>query len=334
VANIRHLTGLRAVAALIVFISHSANEGVINPIFGQGFGKIGVMIFFILSGFLMGCLYLNREPGFFDIKYYIVARIARVVPLYFLLLLLSYFIYNFIYTEFYYSISYLELLVSLFMIQAPSVFWTIPVEFQFYVVFILFWLSFFYCGCKFFLPFLIVVTLPILFLYLSGSHLPNILPKYAFSFFLGVGVSIFYEKIIYSDYSIFFDRYGWVFLVLLFVNLPEARSQLGLNFGSSVYVKTWLDPISWTLVFCLFISCVCSSKSLNFLNNPIVQYLGRISYGFYLIHYPVLYVLKGFLMPWWLIFLAAFTVTILLASVSFYYFERPLQKMIMLKYSR
>ena len=55
------LTGLRGVAALIVFVSHGANEGVLPAMLGNGFGQIGVMIFFVLSGFLMGQLYLRRS---------------------------------------------------------------------------------------------------------------------------------------------------------------------------------------------------------------------------------------------------------------------------------
>jgi len=53
---IHTLTGLRGLAALIVFVSHSANVGLLPHFFGTGFGQVGVMIFFLLSGFLMSHL--------------------------------------------------------------------------------------------------------------------------------------------------------------------------------------------------------------------------------------------------------------------------------------
>jgi peptidoglycan/LPS O-acetylase OafA/YrhL len=81
------LTGLRAVAALLVFGHH------FNPFSAEKFGwtvhtlaaelHIGVTVFFVLSGFLIGYRYLGQER--LSLRTYFANRFARIYPLYFLL---------------------------------------------------------------------------------------------------------------------------------------------------------------------------------------------------------------------------------------------------------
>jgi len=85
------LDGLRGVAALIVLLSHVSNKtGLWGGIFGRGGGQIGVMLFFVLSGYLMGMLYLDRPFRRIEVQRYVVHRGARIVPLYYLIVLLSF----------------------------------------------------------------------------------------------------------------------------------------------------------------------------------------------------------------------------------------------------
>lgn len=83
--NIPALTGMRFVAALMVFVSHYPIPGL-----GGAFkrvtdsGYIGVTFFFILSGFVIGYNYLDafeKHTRSHTISY-VVARFARVYPLY------------------------------------------------------------------------------------------------------------------------------------------------------------------------------------------------------------------------------------------------------------
>ncbi len=50
---------------------------------GFSAGQIGVMLFFVLSGFLMGSLYLNRPLNRTNVWHFAVRRFARVIPLYY-----------------------------------------------------------------------------------------------------------------------------------------------------------------------------------------------------------------------------------------------------------
>lgn len=74
--NLRQLTGLRGVAALAVVCHHAASEGGRNLYLR---GQPMVDIFFVLSGFVMGYVYLSR--GRMDWRSFALARFARIYPL-------------------------------------------------------------------------------------------------------------------------------------------------------------------------------------------------------------------------------------------------------------
>lgn len=89
------LTGLRAIAAYMVFVHHFS--GIIPDYLGrtvQAMGRelhIGVTIFFVLSGFLIYHRYGQIERLSVNwFKAYYRNRFARIYPMYFLLLLLTY----------------------------------------------------------------------------------------------------------------------------------------------------------------------------------------------------------------------------------------------------
>ena len=108
--------------------------------FGRGFGQIGVMLFFVLSGFLMAHLYARNEFDSIQVRRYALARIGRVVPLYLMVLFISIIASNYVFPDFYYSFEELpSTLLAITFIKAPYVFWTIPVEVQFYCMFVGFW---------------------------------------------------------------------------------------------------------------------------------------------------------------------------------------------------
>jgi peptidoglycan/LPS O-acetylase OafA/YrhL len=85
------LTGLRICAALAVYLSHvGAPEG--SPPFIRAFfesGYCGVTLFFVLSGFVLAFNYFEdmRSPSLAGTYDFFVARLARVYPLYLLVLL-------------------------------------------------------------------------------------------------------------------------------------------------------------------------------------------------------------------------------------------------------
>jgi peptidoglycan/LPS O-acetylase OafA/YrhL len=83
------LTGLRALAALLVFLSHYG-MWTTGTDFGFRQGMVGVAIFFTLSGYLITRTYLPRFLRAFPYLPYWRSRFARIYPAYLSLLLLVY----------------------------------------------------------------------------------------------------------------------------------------------------------------------------------------------------------------------------------------------------
>ncbi len=85
--NFPALTGVRVVAAFMVYVHH------FNPFEVEIVGKnihyffdgfhVGVTLFFVLSGFLIAHRYLDDAD--FEFKSYLQKRIARIYPMYFIL---------------------------------------------------------------------------------------------------------------------------------------------------------------------------------------------------------------------------------------------------------
>lgn len=84
------LTGLRAVAAYLVFWHHynplpKQDGGLLYHLIRQGY--VGVSVFFVLSGFLMYHRYAETTVNW---RVYLQNRLARILPLYWLLLTLTF----------------------------------------------------------------------------------------------------------------------------------------------------------------------------------------------------------------------------------------------------
>lgn len=95
--EIRPLTGLRGLAAFLVFIFHfygsqkEASGFGQFPLFLAQVGWSGVTIFFTLSGFLLTALYYEKFKNritLAEFKSYLLKRFARIYPVYFFLTLL------------------------------------------------------------------------------------------------------------------------------------------------------------------------------------------------------------------------------------------------------
>ena len=92
--NIDPLTGFRFLAAMLVFVSHYDIPGLTGTALrATRSGYAGVTLFFVLSGFVIAYNYLDRfesgGPGGL-VRDYLVARLARVYPLYFCFIVFGY----------------------------------------------------------------------------------------------------------------------------------------------------------------------------------------------------------------------------------------------------
>lgn len=84
----------------------------------------------------------------------------------------------------------------------------------------------------------------------------------------------------------------------------------------------------WNCLGALLIRCSIGKERLPLIEHPLLTHIGRISYGIYIFHYPVAVLrIEFFDAAAWsvtglFLFLVSLAVTIMLAWVSYFYFER------------
>lgn len=138
------LTGFRAIAAWMIFIYHFFPFKNINHSYPKWIAQfiwefhIGVDMFFVLSGFLITYRYFDQHP--INFKKYMVNRMARIYPMYFILTALV-FVVSFFQTG-WSSQKTMEALLSFTMTKAIftdyifvgiSQGWTLTIEEIFYI---------------------------------------------------------------------------------------------------------------------------------------------------------------------------------------------------------
>lgn len=145
-SRIRGFDGLRAVAFILVFLSHKIGTRAADP-----FGSVGVVLFFVLSGFLITRILANMRsevergrstPVEGIIRFYI-RRGVRIFPPYYLLLAVMAAIWLFEPIDHFWlrhKLAYSFYWTNIFIANQGWVgdfghFWTLAIEQQFYVAF-------------------------------------------------------------------------------------------------------------------------------------------------------------------------------------------------------
>ena len=132
------LDGLRGLAVLTVFFSHSSGfrQRPTPWTSFHGLGHIGVYLFFVLSGFLLAGSLLGERRA--DARDFFIRRFLRIAPLYYLILttvfLLQLALRDVDLFNLHVNGGWVGFLRHLMFYQGDSVFWTIAAEFQFYLV--------------------------------------------------------------------------------------------------------------------------------------------------------------------------------------------------------
>lgn len=345
------LDGLRAFAVTGVLISHyRLGEPFDKYINLVPWGDIGVRFFFVLSGFLITMILLNckklvQEDNLSPImllRQFYVRRFLRIFPLFYGVLLLAY-IFNvghireiIIYHIFYLSNTSSALTGTLAqapLIDPPSAhFWSLAVEEQFY----LFW------------PF-IVLFVPIkriqtiLIILILSSPLLRLI-----WFLLG------YQQL-YSYLPMCIDTLGCGAILAMYrtnnISLPFLNSKkIKVIFVISVSVlilslffyslKIWYRPriiimdLSQGIVYSFFINSILNNKfrKLNYLLEiSVLKFIGKISYGIYVIHAFMPHIFSYFFekdhYSQFMLFIIYFIMSISFSSLSFLIYENNFNKL-------
>jgi peptidoglycan/LPS O-acetylase OafA/YrhL len=131
--RIAYIDGLRALAVLIVVASHALP--------GASFGQVGVELFFVISGFCLSYPTLAKMANgdaTFDVHRYVARRLVRIVPPYWIAVVLLFSLALLI--PGLHRVSVGQAFQQAFFIDRnvdflSGSFWTLPIEFRWYFIF-------------------------------------------------------------------------------------------------------------------------------------------------------------------------------------------------------
>lgn len=324
-----HLDGLRGLAALAVLFYHLQ-----TPYSRLGF--LGVDVFFVLSGYLISSIVAcEYQKGTFSFLRFMKNRFVRLYPALVVFLgvglfsfplmfptlslweHLKYIVFAGVYaTNFLYLADYVSPVIHT---------WTLAIEFHFYLL----W------------PFVLVGLLK----YQKGKIVPIL-----FLLWVLVGLwRVYSYSQLYLGWDVYFrtDTHcsGLILGSLIaFCNFDGltglARKLLKLLLGLVVVFCLWWlaklhyaqeEIVRWGFTMAEIFTALLivyepsweKFKPLSF--APLV-WLGKISYGFYLWHYPIVKYLRLYDFSWQTDFIITVVATLVLASLSYYLLEQPIRR--------
>ncbi len=331
------LDSLRAIAVGLVLVEHFAGATV-NSYIPIGAGTLGVGGFFTLSGFLITGILLesfdrNRGPALAVWKEFYARRIIRLAPAFYLVLLaLIALDVEPIASSWPWHASYLTN-IWIALGNPSNVFWSLSVEEQFY----LFW------------PFIIALTprqflipttigligialLTKLMLVLAGVPLGpvrGLLPLNLELLALGCLLAMAsYRNGRANDFGWYRGRRVRLFTAVAFAAISLAIA-IWLIFGETGLTRLFANNLLCAIFFAWLIASAAigfSGKIGQFLNNPLLQLCGQMSYGIYLVHSFVPDLVERYAgpMPKWQAAPIVLAITFGVCALSWFFVERPL----------
>lgn len=305
--RIPELDGLRGIAILLVVSFHYLNNQLIQSenLWGRAiaritsFGWVGVDLFFVLSGFLIGNILIRTRDSERYFSTFYIRRFLRIVPNYYLLLVIfliigaiPYFTTNYFLTgnNVIPSWSYFAMLHNLFMANlknlgndALSVTWSIGIEEQFYLIFpfLLFFVK------KKWMP--VVLVLIIIAAPLFRIQYEHWIPPYVLLFCrmdalaFGMLAAYFYES---GQVPILTQKFKRIVIAILIISLLICLILFVKYNDLGIWRNTLLS-----IIFCISIIFSLAERPSwyrTFLRNGMLRWIGTISYSLYLFHYLIL----------------------------------------------
>jgi peptidoglycan/LPS O-acetylase OafA/YrhL len=358
-----NLNGVRFIAAFSVLIHHTEQikflmhlDNIYANYFIKNLGKLGVGLFFVLSGFLITFLLLSEKNRRGDIstKDFYIRRVLRIWPLYFIIVILGFFVFPAIpifneplRNQYYFDADFYKRLpffllflpnIGFVFYRAPylcSQTWSVGVEEQFYAI----W------------PWIIKSKNPVKTLFkLLGIFL----------FILGFisDLSENSKHQIQEGFELFFSQFRILTMVIggigAYLIFKKKENILIILFRKDVQIGVYailalmlgtgfhfpgLNMEFYGIFFCFFILNISQNpNSIIYLEQKLIHYLGKISYGLYIYHPAVIVLCVNTIHYFFgknistitfniILYPSVILLTILVCDLSFRYVETPLLKL-------
>ncbi|MDQ0066439.1 acyltransferase family protein [Chryseobacterium lathyri] len=355
------LNELRAIAAFAVILHHmelfkcrdklsSLFDSKYIVYFIEHLGKNGVYLFFVLSGFLITYLLLSEKNknNHINFQKFYLRRIFRIWPLYYIIFLISFILIPFLansFALFSNTFSYYNLVISLSeydlntillyalflpnvalhegkVIVGASQSWSVGVEEQFYIVWPLI-ISFFTRKLLIIVFGAILITFMMINFKFYNTVFNTIITIIPFEYMaIGSMGGYFYSE--YSEIITKYTKSRFIYIAVLLL--------VGFLITVPVF-KPYIQNLFLGFVFLLLILVSINQSNPAPLRNKYFSFLGNISYGIYMYHpfvmfllFPVFYKILAFYNNIFVfnlgIYICVPVLTVAISHLSFRYVEK------------
>lgn len=321
-SRLDYVDSLRGISALLVVFSHAFSSLTYNEL-NLNIGKVGVFIFFMISGFVIPFSLKNGDAPY---SKFIISRFFRLYPAYWLSIVLACAVMLLSDTTF---PSWKTILANATMLQMGigipniiGVYWTLFIEVIFYFsCVVLFGMKILQKPSKIVTVFILLCGASLFFSalrYLYHAKLPVAVPLGLTLMYFGCAWRFFVV-----DHSALVKKLAPIMLSSL-VAVTALSSYLSYSWDSEI-TETWESyAVAYALAPCLFVFFTTKFR----IESTVAVFFGAISYSLYLVHHPIIDLFKTISMSYfqsiaWPMLLAAILVSIVFSYFVFRFIEMP-----------
>lgn len=333
------LDGLRGLAVLIVIFSHLSNNKInLLPFLDfSTIGKYGVYLFFVLSSYLLDKQIINNLIQHkTNLKYwlnYSLRRFLRIIPLFIIALLLNYFLTknNCAWAI---QLTYNELIDHLLFKQGKDIFWSIPVEFKYYIV-SPFLMYFMFKAIRWNITlvatsFIVLVAASIILTYalkLNELSLVKYLPLFLFGSLIAIIEETQPNIMNYIKTHLkILNTTAMISLLIIIISIPYY-----FNFIFNTNIKHFHHSVFFSVYALLWSLVLLAAKHGKHIITKLFEYkplriIGSLSFSLYLFHMPILSYFNLTNINVSVKFLLVILFSTFAATISYVLIERPLSR--------
>lgn len=345
----KQLDALRGIAAISVFLSHYIGIFDFESIYFKNIirytplhiyydGAAAVILFFVLSGFVLGLPYLNSDKKVSVLSFYF-KRLFRIYPAFIIAIIFSLFLKKFLYNQVnllgfsqwiqsfwnwdFGSVSFKQVIKTLMLI-GPSfntdlvdpVIWSLIVEMKISLLMPFF--IFFISKTNFYSNIAFTICIYII----SPDH---------YSAIFIYGIILAKHRIDIIHYLKNQRKIVIASLLVIGIIFYSSRYTFRLELITNEYVKNCIDYLI-AIGSSILIFIVLSNNRLSaFFQKRLFSFLGDISYSLYLIHLPILIIScslfsNNFALSPFFIFITGILTSVAISKIILNFVEIPFQK--------